>query len=140
MPNHFKCLSVLGLAALLAACGQHGSSGGNTLKGDIAEKIERPGGGVAAITTREAGDAKTPVRFHVYIQKSQDPAQAVEVLDMDKSAPPQLTWIDGNGLKLDIECGQIRRFSNFADVWSGSDQAHSEQIVVLLDNRGVCPG
>ena len=138
MPSHFKHATILCLAALLAACGQ--KSADTTLKGDIVEKIERPGGGVAAISTRETSDAKTPSRYHVYVQKSQDPAQAVEVLDMERSAPLHLSWIDPTGLRLEVECGQIQRFSNYANVWSGKDQAHAEQIVVMLDNHGVCPG
>ena len=77
MRPDFKNLPVLCLLALLAACGQ--KSAGNGMKGDIVEKIERPGGGVAAVSTREATDAKTPPRYHVYLQKSQDPAQAVEI-------------------------------------------------------------
>ena len=138
MRPDFKNLPVLCLLALLAACGQ--KSAGNGMKGDIVEKIERPGGGVAAVSTREATDAKTPPRYHVYLQKSQDPAQAVEVLDMEKAAPLHMAWVDATGLRLEVECGQIHRFSNFANVWSGKDEAHAEQIVVMLENSGVCPG
>lgn len=138
MPSNFRSLPLLCLFVLLAACGQ--KSAGNAMKGDIVEKIERPGGGVAAISTRETTDAKTPPHYHVYLQKSQDPAQAVEVLDMEKAAPLHMIWIDSTGLRLEVECGRIHRFSNFADVWSGKDQAHAEQIVVMLENNGVCPG
>ena len=59
---------------------------------------------------------------------------------MEKAAPLHMIWIDSTGLRLEVECGQIHRFSNFADVWSGKDQAHAEQIVVMLENNGVCPG
>ena len=138
MRTIFKSATVLCLAALLAACGQKSAS--TTLKGDIVEKIERPGGGVAAISTKESFDAKTPPRYHVYLQKSQDPAQSVELLDMERAAPLHLSWIDQSGLRLDVECGRIHRFSNFADLWSGKGEAHAEQVVVMLDNRGVCPG
>jgi hypothetical protein len=134
----FNSASVLCLFALLAACGQ--KSGDTAMKGDVVEKIERPGGGVAVISTKETVDAKTPPRIHVYLQKSQDPAQSVEVLDMERAAPLRMTWVDATGLHLEVECGRVHRFSNFADLWSGKDEAHAEQIVVMLDNRGVCPG
>jgi hypothetical protein len=137
MPSHFKHAIVLCLAALLASCGQKGSA--NMLKGDIVEKIERPGGGVAAIITRVAdGGATVATAYHVYIQKSQDPAQAAEVLFFDKGDQPKLSWVDPTGVLLTVPCGQIHNFSNFADVWSGSDSGHFEQIVVMLDNHGVC--
>jgi hypothetical protein len=87
-----QSVTLVCFAVLLAACGQ--KSGDTAMKGDIVEKIERPGGGVAAISTRETVDAKTPPRIHVYLQKSQDPAQSVEVLDMERAAPlpPACTW------------------------------------------------
>ena len=138
MRSIFKSAGLLGLAVLLAACGQ--KSGDTAMKGDVVEKIERPGGGVAAVSTKETFDAKTPPRYHVYLQKSQDPAQSVEVLDMERAAPLHMTWVDATGLHLEVECGRVHRFSNFADLWSGKDEAHAEQIVVMLDNRGVCPG
>lgn len=142
MRSIFKGAAVIGLAVLPAACNRHdtGTTGSAALKGEIIEKIERPGGGVAAVSTRENIDAKTPPRYHVYVQMSQNPAQSVEVLDMDRAAPLRMTWVDPTGLRLQVECGSIYRFSNFANVWSGSDQAHADQIVVMLENSGVCPG
>jgi len=139
MRSIFKSATAISLVFLLAACGQH-TAASNAMKGEIVEKIERPGGGVAAISTRENFDAKTPPRYHIYLQKSQDPAQAVEVLDMERAAPLHMNWVDPTGLRLAVDCGRIHRFSNFADLWSGKDEAHSEQVVVMLENQGVCPG
>jgi hypothetical protein len=137
MRSIFKAAIALCLTALLASCGRNSSD--NAIKGDIVEKIERPGGGVAAISTRVSdGGATVSTVYHVYLQKTQNPAQAVEVLDFDKGDPPKLSWVDSTGLLLTVPCGQIHHFSNFADVWSGNDSTHYDQIVVMLDNRGVC--
>ncbi|MBV9548792.1 MAG: hypothetical protein JO256_03855, partial [Alphaproteobacteria bacterium] len=106
MRSIFKTVFLVCLAILPSACNRSNTAAGNGLKGDVLEKIERPGGGVAAISTRENFDAKTPPRFHVYVQKSQDPAQAVEVLDMERAAPLHLTWVDPTGLRLEVECGR----------------------------------
>jgi hypothetical protein len=138
MRNTLKPASILCLAALLAACGDN--SGSNTMKGETVEKMQNPGGTLAATSTREGGDAKTPARFHVYVQKSREPAQAIEVLDVDHSVAPVLRWIGPNGLEVIVECGQVHRFSNFADVWSSDESRDkAEMVVVMLDNRGVCP-
>jgi hypothetical protein len=137
MRQPLKIASALCLVALAAACGDSGS---NTLKGETVEKMQSPGGTLAATSTREGGDAKTPARFRVYVQRSQNPAQAIEVLDVDHSVQPILRWVGPNGLQVIVECGQVHRFSNFADVWSSDESRDkSEMVVVMLDNRGVCP-
>lgn len=137
MRSAFKPLSLICLAALLAGCGQN--SGSNAMTGETVEKVPSPDGNVAATTTREAGDKDTPVRYRVYVQKSQDPAQAVEVLDVARSEAPVVRWVGPNGLMLGVVCGDIRRFSNHADVSSSSAKDQTEQVIVLLENRGVCP-
>jgi len=139
MRTVFTSATAFCLIALLAACGQ--KSGDTAMKGDVVEKIERPGGGVAVVSTRDStGGATVSMSYHVYVQKTRDPAQAVEVLLVDKSEAPKISWIDSTGLLLSVPCGQIRHFSNFADVWSGKDSEHFDQVVVMLENNGVCPG
>jgi hypothetical protein len=130
-------LSLVCLAALLAGCGQN--SGSNAMKGETVEKVPSPAGDVAATSTREAGDEDTPVRYRVYVQKSQDPAQAVEVLDVAHTAAPVLRWVGPNGLMLGVVCGDIDRFANHAEVSSNSAKDQTQQVIVLLENRGVCP-
>jgi hypothetical protein len=137
MRTTLTSLGLVCLAALLAACGQN--SGSNAMKGETVEKVQSPAGNVAATSTRETGDEKNPVRYRVYIQKSQDPAQAVEVLDVARAAAPVLRWVGPNGLMLGVVCGDIERFANHADVSSNSDRDKTEQVIVLLENRGVCP-
>jgi len=133
-----KSLGLVCAAALLAACG--GDSGSTRLKGEIVEKVQNPEGRVAATTTRESGTDETPPRYHVYVERSREPAQVVEVLETDRSEVPRIRWLGPSGLEISVACGQIHRFSNFADVWSsGEDKQKAEQVVVLLDNRGVCP-
>jgi hypothetical protein len=136
MRNTLKILTCAGLAALLAACNQNGS---NAMKGETVEKVQSPTGNVAATSTREAGDEKTPVRYHVYVQKSVEPVQAVEVLDVARAEAPVLRWVGPNGLMLGVVCGDIERFANHADVSSSGAKDQTEQVVVLLENRGVCP-
>ena len=137
MRHAVKVLGLVCAAALLAGCGDKGST---AMKGDVLEKSQSPDGLVAATTTRVAGDKDTPARYHVYVEKSRDPAQVVEVLEADRSDPPRLRWLGPGGLEIGMECGQIHRFANFADVWSaGEGKDKSDQVVVLLDNRGVCP-
>ena len=136
MRNTLKVLSLLCLAAALAACSK---SADTSLKGTMVEKQPSPDGVVAAVSTREDGTDKNPVRWHVYLERAQDPAQAVEVLDVSRSEPPHLRWLDGGGVEVAVECGEINRFSNFADLWSGKDKTQANQVVVMLENRGVCP-
>jgi hypothetical protein len=137
MRTALKSLSLVCLAALLAGCGQN--SGSNAMKGETVEKVPSPAGDVAATSTREAGDEDTPVRYRVYVQKSQDPAQAVEVLDVAHTAAPVLRWVGPNGLMLGVVCGDIDRFANHAEVSSNSAKDQTQQVIVLLENRGVCP-
>ncbi len=137
MRHTAKILGLACAAALLAACGD---GKGTSMKGEVMEKVQSPDGLVAATSTRVAGDEKTPARYHVYVEKSRDPAQAVEVLEADRSDPPRLRWLGPGGLEISMDCGLIHRFSNHANVWSaGETEEKSDQVVVLLDNRGVCP-
>ena len=135
MRSILKPLSLVCFAALLAGCGDGGS---NAMTGETVEKVPSPDGTVAATTTRVAGDEDTPVRFRVYVQKAQDPAQAVEVLDVARAEAPVVRWVGPNGLMLGVICGDITRFSNHADVSSTSARDQTEQVIVLLENRGVC--
>jgi hypothetical protein len=137
MRRTLKSLSLVCFAALLAGCGQN--NGSNAMKGETVEKVQSPAGAVAATSTREAGDENTPVRYRVYVQKSLDPAQAVEVLDVTHAAAPVMRWVGPNGLMLGVVCGDIERFANHADVSSNTAKDQIEQVVVLLENRGVCP-
>ena len=137
MRNALNYMSLVSLTALLAACGQN--SGSNAMKGETVEKVQSPAGDVAATSTREAGDEKTPVRYRVYVQKSLDPAQAVEVLEVTHAAAPVIRWVGPNGLMLGVICGDIERFANHAEVSSSKAKDQTEQVVVLLENRGVCP-
>ncbi|HEX2761725.1 MAG TPA: hypothetical protein VHM27_14470 [Rhizomicrobium sp.] len=134
MRNTLKALTFLCLA--VAGCSKSADTG---LKGVMVEKQPSPDGLVAAVSTREDGTDKNPVRWHVYLERAQDPAQAVEVLDVSRSEPPRLRWLDSNGLEVAVECGEINRFANFANVWSGKDKDQANQLVVMLENRGVCP-
>ena len=137
MRSTLKSLGLVCAAALLVACGDNGST---AMKGEVLEKVQSPDGLVAATSTRVSGDEDTPARYHVYIEKSRDPAQAVEVMEADRSDPPRLRWLGPGGLEIGMECGQIHRFSNYADIWSaGEGKEKADQVVVLLDNRGVCP-
>lgn len=137
MRNTLNYLSLVSFAALLAACGQN--SGSNAMKGETVEKVQAPNSPLAATSTREAGNEKTPVRYHVYVQKSLDPAQAVEVLDVANAAAPVMRWVGPNGLMLGVVCGDIERFANHAEVSTNKAKDQTEQVVVLLENRGVCP-
>jgi hypothetical protein len=137
MRSALKPLSLVCLAALLAGCGQN--SGSNAMTGETVEKVPSPDGNVAATSTRVAGDEDTPVRYRVYVQKSQDPAQAIEVLDVARAEAPVLRWVGPNGLMLGVVCGDIQRFSNHAEVSSNSAKDQTDQVIVLLENRGVCP-
>ena len=130
-------LSAICLAALLAGCGEN--RGSNAMTGETVEKVQSPAGNVAATSTREAGDEDTPVRYRVYVQKSQDPAQAVEVLNVARAEAPVMRWVGPNGLMLGVVCGDIERFSNHAEVSATTARDQTEQIIVLLENRGVCP-
>lgn len=137
MRNPLTLLSAVCLAALLAGCGQ--DSGSNAMTGETVEKVQSPAGNVAATSTREAGDEDTPVRYRVYVQKSQDPAQAVEVLNVARAEAPVMRWVGPNGLMLGVVCGDIERFSNHAEVSATTARDQTEQVIVLLENRGVCP-
>ena len=137
MRHALKYLTFVSLTALLAACGQN--SGSNAMKGETVEKVQSPAGDVAATSTREAGTEKTPVRYRVYVQKSLEPAQAVEVLDVARAEAPVMRWVGPNGLMLGVVCGDIERFANHADVSTSKAKDQTEQVVVLLENRGVCP-
>ena len=137
MRNRLTLLTAAGLAALLAGCGQDSSS--NAMTGETVEKVQSPAGNVAATSTREAGDEDRPVRYRVYVQKSQHPAQAVEVLNVARAEAPVMRWVGPNGLMLGVVCGDIERFSNHAEVSATTARDQTEQVIVLLENRGVCP-
>ena len=138
MRTTLKYLCLVCVTSLLAACGE--SDGSTSMKGQVLEKVQSPDGLVAATSTREAGDEDAPASYRVYIEKSRDPAQAVEVMEADRSDAPRLRWLGPGDLQIAMECGQIHHFANFADVWSaGESKEKADQVLMLLDNQNVCP-
>ena len=91
MRTTLKYLCLVCVTSLLAACGE--SDGSTSMKGQVLEKVQSPDGLVAATSTREAGDEDTPASYRVYIEKSRDPAHAVEVMEADRSDAPRLRWL-----------------------------------------------
>src|SRR5437868_9865955 len=107
-----KLNRVIATVSLIAVAGCGNSSGP---EGVPIAHIDRPGGGATAIVSRIDGNATVSVGYRVYLQATDAKEAAFEVLRMDKGSAPHIAWV-GSGLRIDVPCGQIYKFTNFTVV------------------------
>jgi hypothetical protein len=105
----------------------------------VSQTIKRPGGDVIAIVTDTEGPATVSDGNRIYLALSKSPDDRWEVLRYDKGVPPEVTWADATHLAIKVQCAQIYRYTNFADVWPNGREKEFERITVLLENHGLCP-
>jgi hypothetical protein len=109
-------LPICALFAVLPLAGGCGSRG-DVIKGEVQQKIARPGGGAVAVVTLAEGGATVSNAYHVYLQNPANPDQTADVLHYDKGPAPVVSWAGTKGLLLKVDCGQIYNFTNFAFFW-----------------------
>jgi len=102
---------------------------------NILSKVDRADGKVYATITKTGGDATVSFGYRVYVGgNAKFPTD--QVLKMDKGDAPAIQWRNGR-LYIDVRCGQIFHYSNFAYIRPiGSERF--ERISVILRDGGVC--
>jgi len=128
----FKLSEAIAVFALIVVAGCGNSNGP---EGKIIARIGGPEGGVTAIISKVDGGATVSTGYRVYLQATNSKTAVSEVLRMDKGAAPRVAWT-GNGIRIDVPCGQIYKFTNFA-VLTVAGQI--QKMPVTLVNRGLCP-
>ncbi len=118
------------IAIAVSGCDQR-----RLVEGDTRAWIVRPGGGAEAIVSRVSTNATVSFGYRVYIRGTAPNADAVEVLRMDKSDPPRVSWTGRTTLFINARCGQIFQFTNFAII---PEEGSFRKIFIVLQNRSFC--
>jgi hypothetical protein len=127
-PLIFAMLVTIAFASALGLAGCQPSG----MSGPVLSTEKQPASDVSAVVTVIDGNATVSKGFHVYVQSS----DAIdEVLRMDKGEQPRLTWLPDGSLQVDVACGQIYRFTNFATV---KRNARFEKLPVQLKGGELC--
>lgn len=121
-------LATVALASALGLAGCQPSG----MSGPILSTAKQPASEFSAVVTAIEGGATVSNGYHVYVQGS---GGFDEVLRMDKGEQPRLNWLPNGALQIEVACGQIYRFTNFATV---KRNARFEKIPVQLKGGGLC--
>lgn len=116
------------IAALvcLGACG---------VETEIISRVDRDDGQGYATVAEVRGNATVSTVYIVEITETSGDGGPTEILRMDKSEPPVISWRSDGVLLIDAPCGQIYAFKNFAFF---RDDQGVERITVILNNSGPC--
>jgi hypothetical protein len=118
-------------AALLAGCSKPAMRGER-----IADSVS-PDGKLTVTTTVNHGSLATgSTSYRVYVHSVHHP-DPVLILDSDHTAGPKLSWVNAYTAQISLKCGDIYRFTNFAELaWPNSSNYDNARFVLV--DPGSC--
>jgi len=124
--------SILVLLAILPGCGD------NSVRGDVVQKLQQPGGTLTATMTRDPGGfATSSIGYRVYLQQDGGKSwEHLQLIDADKDAPV-MHWRNSHTLVVSVSCATV--FSYNSDIsLPRPDNKPMVAAQLLVETAGMC--